>query len=502
MGGDGKNRFPATSNRAQIGRGPGLPGQQGTGPSWQALGPGPAQSPPTWQPSTGWQGSELSPGTPPAAALPAPRPGRHRLGGRVPAAIVAAVVLIGAGAGSSLVLASSPGGAASPAGAVQALFTAAGNSDVIGALDALAPGERDAIEPGLQDVVSQLQRLGVLSSAADLNHVAGVSLQFDNVQTTTDYLANDVAAVSVTSGSVTSTIDPNSLPLGAFIKDLAGAALAGQAQTSSSPASTGSSVFGTVEIAGRWYVSIGYSIAINALRSSSGTGAPPPAGQAVQAAGAPTAEGAVQDIFSSISNLDLEGLVADLAPDEMAALDAYAPAWLAQAQSAIDSLQGRVSIQFGNLGMSTEPLGDGTLVKVDNLAFDIKYGGDEVNYSNGCYTYVSAGQTKTVCPSQNASQSEAQLLSVLPPALKPIYQRFVSSRPDIGFVTVEENGSWFVSPTRTYLQVIVAVLSEFQPGDLQTLVANGPALARAFEELFGQEMQNAGAGMPGTLPTG
>jgi hypothetical protein len=418
----------------------------------------------------------------------------------VPAAIVAAVVLIGAGTGSSLILASSSAGAASPAGAVEALFTAAGNSDVIGALDALAPGERDAIEPGLQDIVSQLQRLGVLSSSADLNHVAGVSLQFDNVQTSTDYLADDVAAVSVTGGDVTSTVDPNSLPLGSFIKDLAGAALQGKAQTSTSPASSGTSVYGTVEIGGRWYVSIGYSIAINALRSSGGTGAPPPSDQAVQATGATTAEGAVQNIFSSISNLDLESLVADLAPDEMAALDAYAPDWLAQAQSAIEALQGKVSIQFTNLAMSTEPLGDGTLVKVSNLAFDLRYGGDEVSYSNGCYTYVSAGQTKSLCAGQNASQSEAQLLSVLPPALRPIYRRLVSSQPDIGFVTVQENGSWFVSPTRSYLQVIVALLSEFQPGDLQALVANGPALARAFEKLFGQEVQKAGAGVLGAFP--
>jgi len=58
----------------------------------------------------------------------------------------------------------SAGGAATPAGAVSDLFTALGNSDVIGMLDSVAPGERDAIEPGLEDIFGQFKRLGILST--------------------------------------------------------------------------------------------------------------------------------------------------------------------------------------------------------------------------------------------------------------------------------------------------------------------------------------------------
>ncbi|MGP8204493.1 MAG: flagellar basal body protein FliL, partial [Acidimicrobiales bacterium] len=94
--------------------------------------------------------------------------------GRVFLTIAAAVALVGAGTGTSLALSSSsPAGASTPAGAVSDLFTALGNSDVIGMLDAVAPGERDAIEPGLQNIFDQLKRLGILSSGADLGDLTG-----------------------------------------------------------------------------------------------------------------------------------------------------------------------------------------------------------------------------------------------------------------------------------------------------------------------------------------
>ena len=73
---------------------------------------------------------------------------RHRAKGRVFLTLAAAVALVGAGTGTSLALsASNSAGATTPAGAVGDLFTALGKSDVVGMLDALAPGERNALDP-------------------------------------------------------------------------------------------------------------------------------------------------------------------------------------------------------------------------------------------------------------------------------------------------------------------------------------------------------------------
>jgi hypothetical protein len=55
------------------------------------------------------------------------------------------------------------GGASSPEAAVDQLFTAIDNEDVIGVVTALSPGEREVLKPGVEDLTAELQRLGVLS---------------------------------------------------------------------------------------------------------------------------------------------------------------------------------------------------------------------------------------------------------------------------------------------------------------------------------------------------
>ena len=191
------------------------------GPSaWQQLPPLPSDFGPP-PPAFGSVPPDAGPGEAPGLGAPAPDAvvmplGHRRPRGRALLTVAAAVALVGAGTGTSLALSGgSSGGAATPAAAVSDLFTALGNSDVIGMLDAVAPGERDAIEPGLEDIFGQFKRLGILSTDADLGDVTGLSAQYEGFATSTDQLAPDVAAVTVTGGSVTGSVDPGQLPLGA-----------------------------------------------------------------------------------------------------------------------------------------------------------------------------------------------------------------------------------------------------------------------------------------------
>jgi hypothetical protein len=69
-------------------------------------------------------------------------------------------------------------------------------------------------------------------------------------------------------------------------------------------------------------------------------------------------------------------------------------------------------------------------------------------------------------------------------------------RPDTGFVTMEENGKWFVSPTRTYLSAISAELSEFQSGDIQTIIENASGIGNALEKYERQAMNDQGFKLP------
>src|SRR5487761_728852 len=83
------------------------------------------------------QSSSPLPGTETGPPAPPPRP-------KAPLfiAVVVAIVLIAGGVVAGVSLTSSSSGTNSPQGAVQALFSAAEKSDVVGALDAVDPSER------------------------------------------------------------------------------------------------------------------------------------------------------------------------------------------------------------------------------------------------------------------------------------------------------------------------------------------------------------------------
>ena len=428
--------------------------------------------------------------------------GHRRPRGRALLTLAAAVALVGAGTGTSLALsAGSAGGAGTPGAAVDNLFTALGNSDVIGMLDALAPGERDAIEPGLEDIFGQFKRLGILSTDADLGDVTGLSAHYNGFATSTDQLAPDVAAVTVTGGSVTGSVDPAQLPLATYFKDLFGVAVGGSPHTATSPA-TGPLVLGTEEVGGSWYVSLGYSIAINVLKGKGESGAPPAASTALQAVGASTPQGAVQALFDDISNFDLGGLLADFPPDEMAALDAYAPRWLPQAQSAIDKAKTNVSIGFSNLSFTTQSLSDGTLVQVGpGMTFHLSAPSGNASYANGCVTEQFQGRVTHECRDQEMASVD-KFVDMLPAAVQPVLERLLSSRPDDGFVTVEENGSWYVSPLRTAFQSVSAWLALFQPSDIQAFISSAGAIKADIQKYFEQLVPDLSSRVPSLAALG
>ena len=437
----------------------------------------------------------------PLSSAPAATPPRHGTRGWAVTAIASAVVLVAAGTGASLVLAGSTGGggASSPAAAVQQMVDALNKSDVIGVLDNLAPGERNALEPGLKDIFGQLKRIGVLSSTADISDVTGLHISEQDLVTSTDQLTPDVAAVTVSGGTNSESVDPGQLPLGSYFEGLLDTAMNSRSVSTTGP-NSGSETLGTLKVDGGWYVSLGYSIAIDVLRSSGQSGAPPVTG--LQPVGASSPQGAVQALFSDVSQLDLSGLLADLDPEELAAVDAYAPDWLPSAQTALDKVRGQVSIGFGNLSFTTGPVDGGTLVKLGNgITLSVKALGVDFEYANGCYTVTGKGTSEHECVS-GGSQYVAKLLDLLPPAVQPIFKRLTTTGPDTGFVTVQENGKWYVSPTRTYLDAISAELSEFQPGDIQTIIQNASGIGNAIERYEGQAMNGQGFKLPsGSLGT-
>ena len=89
-----------------------------------------------------------------------------------------------------------------------------------------------------------------------------------------------------------------------------------------------------VESDGRWYLSVFYTVAEEARPVPTSRPTSPRAGSSRRVASQP--EGALDELFDGLENLDLTAVIAGLNPSEAAALQRYAPLFIDDAQSMLD----------------------------------------------------------------------------------------------------------------------------------------------------------------------
>lgn len=398
------------------------------------------------------------------------------------AAIIVAIALVGGGTGAAIALSSVSSGAQDPASAVDNLLSAADHSDALGVLDAIAPGERQAIEPGFSDLVNQLERLGVLSQGTNLSDIAGLTLHFSKVALTTRTLTPDLVAVSITGGTVTETVDPAKFPIGTFVDQFAPSVIRGAVRSETAPVRTGSSAIVTEDVNGSWHVSLGYTIVYDALRAKGESGIPQDLAGEIHPTGAASADDAVRAFIDNSAAFNLSGLIGDLAPGEMGALQTYAPEILGRAESALGNEQSKIHLKVTGMNLSDSAVNGGTLVKVSDLGLSASIGAITITIKNGCVSETTVAGTTSHCPSPASKSAEARrVLAVLPSSLRPLATRLLTTHPAIGIVALDEGGGWYLSPVATALDDIDAYLSILQPQDLVAIgdLARNPAEARA-----------------------
>lgn len=396
-------------------------------------------------------------------------PARSR--GRVIAGIIAAVAVVAGAAFAAVSLGDS--GANSPEDPVRAMVAAAQKGDVLGVMAELDPGERDALRGPLADLVLQLNRLDVLKDA-HLDHLTGVDLQIKDLDLATDKVDDGLAHVRITKGTSQYSVDPAQLPLGGFVRDLAGNNLnsAKSSGTGQLISKTKTDFVTTVKRGNHWYVSIGYSLAevarIDAGKSRADLGAGVPAN------GAGTPEQAVRDIITAGTKLDVRRLIELLPPDELGAVHDYAALFLGDVEQGAQDARNQFSISIPTLELDSSTSGDQATVKIRRLAVSATFGDASFAYADGCIDIKApagpggAGQSKHLCnlkdPTQLMSSFGMPAADLKPPSLS-----FADKKPDIGIVTTKVDGKWYVSPTRTTLVGLVKMLALFQPQDLTAM---------------------------------
>lgn len=448
---------------------PPYPLQQQPGPWQQPPAPQPPHHLPPYPPQPGYG----------APFVPQPAQPVKKGRGKLVGSIVAVVVLAGGGVGTYVAMSdSNKSGAATPTAAVQSVFDDLQKSDLLGVLDDLAPAERDALATPLNEQVSELKRLHVFDSSADLHHLPGFTfaangLTFGSPKPITD----KVSVVALTGGTIDVSYNAAELPISQdFLSAVGGSVPRGSATSqhvniADAPTRPQLAV---QQVGGRWYPSLFYTVGYNAL----GQRAPSPR-DFIPAAGADTAGDAAGDMVRALLKGDYRRAVQLLSPDEMAVVHDYGG-------SVTNSSTGDSGITVSSLNTETTALSGGAerislksvVMTKDGQAASMAVDGD-------CVSETASGHSQKFCAADIEKLVESfavgrvcasdgtcrpQQPTTMTAAQKQAFEDLFRGMLKIGIVTTQTDGKWYVNPVRTYGDLGNTITSQLRDDDLLQLI--------------------------------
>lgn len=447
----------------------------------------------------------MSDSTPPAEdgvePLPATDTSTSWSNGRIAALLLGLVALIG---GTYLAVSAATGGGDGPETAVEELMDAISDEDVIGVLASIDPEEREALEPGIRQLADQLVRIGVLADDFRLEDVAGADVEITDLDTETATLTDDLVAVTVVGGTLRATTQPDEIPVGAELEeDVAGLGPSDTVETLDPD-----DAFTLVAIRrDGWHVSIGYSL-LHAFTVGEGLDFPLPT-DGIQASGAASPTGAVEGMLRAGAELDVEGVLALLAPGESDALHAAAPLFLDEVQAAITGeVPEGTEVEITDLGMSEEDVEGGRRVVLESYGVSVAVPGEGemgFTFDGECTTVVGVPTGAFADAFEAYGGRDRICASDTQEALGPLASLFDPAGRRAGVIVVERDGEWFVSPVRTMLDLAVQLLAGApDDGFAELMEAFGSWADPAFSEeaMLYSEVGEAVAGEPGPATPG
>jgi hypothetical protein len=417
----------------------------------------------------------------------------------------------------------------------------------IGLARSLAPGERDVMLDSMVPMVEELSRLEVLRRDVDLERVPGFSATVKDFRATSTLLRDDVAAVRVTDGSISTRIDVDQLPIGSFLRDLLGDAL-----DDPDPLTDTSRISGDEDdpivvqkVGKRWYVSLNWSV------GAAGRTRLPAAGGGVPAKGAVSPEAAVTDLMTAMADLDVRRMIELMPPDELPALHDLAGEFVGDAEEAVREVRGFYDLSLRPELRTTELAGDRVLVSLVDLPMNLtvdangnrlslqyakralsgtfgassgeraRFEGDltkrmfsgslstpagenlRASFAEDCLSLDLDGDEKRACGNEEIASLFSELTGAEISAddlsgtgaatgaeCRPASAR---PKPALGFVTVKRKGFWYVSPSRTML---VSVTESLRQLDRASLDCIRDQLEQQIGDLGGLEVFGVAADPP------
>jgi hypothetical protein len=411
------------------------------------------------------------------------QPTRHRGRGKLIAGTAAVIVLAGGGVATYVAFSdsSSKGGAGSPKQAVQKFVGDLNNSDFLGLLDDLAPGEKRAMADPVRDEIDQLKRLKVLQSNADPNKVTAVHLSATKLTFSDKTVSvNDhVQIVELTGGEVTVSTDATKIPLTKQFLDAAfpngglptGSTGSQTINISDVVRENGKPIrVSTEKVGGKWYPSLFYTIADYAV--ASGNLRAPSAADRIPDKGAASGDEAVRQLITALSKQDFATAIGLASPDELGVLHDYGQLVLQAAGSGSGSAPFTVNdIQFTHKSISG---GERLILK----SLDVEANGQHVKVAvdKGCYTATVGSETKHLCANDLIDMvvNEFGGFGGEPPQLtsaqRTAFAHLIDGLSSVGIDVSQTGGKWYVDAVHSYFDVVGSILSGLQGDDVYELI--------------------------------
>ncbi len=379
---------------------------------------------------------------------------RRHFSSLVAAAGVAATLFVGMLAFSAFLGAG--GGSDSPEGAVRQLADAVSHEDALAAADVLAPEEVQSLSRTIDQTARRAQELQLARTASA--PLAGLDLSVDNLDLSTETMADGYVKVTVSSGTLSSqTQNEKFAPvMQRVLRNTTGPK--GQVDLARLAKSLNLPTFVmTVKRGGQWYVSAAYTT-LEYIREANQL---PPAdfGSGVRATatlGADTPDAAVTEAMQALQRSDWKTLISLAPPDEIPVYD-YRDALMQlgadnQTHFTIDKLETTSTVSGDTAKVTLHTAGT---TDSGRWALD-----------GGCFKP----------PLQDRLVSTSAWCALTPYyTVLPFYGSSPASVASAQVTVVRKDGRWFVSPVGTALDLIDRYVRDFTQRQLYTML-NVPEL--------------------------
>jgi hypothetical protein len=395
------------------------------------------------------------------------------------ARVLLLVLLLGIGA---LIVTGRQGqsGAASPTEVAEKLVKAIEDSDVLGVIDLMHPGERELLQDAFLDGAKELDRLGVIKKSSESQSTKLSEFRIENLDIQERCIADDICNISL-SGYISGDVDGQT-PLGEVFRnssafeDIETVEDLIEEVTGSRDSSIREDfediTFTTIKFEGRWYASIGFTLA-ELIREDSST---LENDSGLLAFGKESPEEAVDSFFRAIEIFDVRGVVEQLDPREFSPAQRYAELFVKSLNRSIQDEISDTDFDWDITKLTTEVVKkSSSTAQVRIKDFSIRI--EERDYYEGRteieIDVTHSGDDIRLLVSANGESEQYRLKDFINDEIsKSIvesdYEKFLKTFMSV--TTHKREGKWFVSPVSSVLNTVLGILGYLEQDDVRRLL--------------------------------